>query len=103
LPAFPQVYPQAASTNRQQAVLPQVNIIDVENGQSGELKARIARVENSRGYDGRIKAASGDYGPPISFASSKGEKGSALRINIKAPNRRCHPEDWACPKSTDSG
>jgi hypothetical protein len=96
---------EAASTNRQQTVLPQVNIIDVENGQSGELKARIARVENSRGYDGRIKAASGDYGPPISFASSRSitfsdlTPGIVYTIQIRAVGGTTGLGDWSDPIS----
>ena len=44
----------------------------IENGQSGELKARIKADANSKSFQGRIKAASeSEFGPTISFKNSR--------------------------------
>jgi hypothetical protein len=63
---------QPVSTNRAQAVLPAPQITTVEYGQAGELKLRVAADPNARSFVGRIKKATdGDFGPTVSFASSK--------------------------------
>ena len=47
-------------------------ILAVENGQSGELKARVRADANSKSFQGRIKTATGgDFGPVISFKNSR--------------------------------
>jgi hypothetical protein len=35
------------------------------------LKVRIDPIANAKGFDGRIKSGSGEYGPTISFQNSK--------------------------------
>src|SRR5207247_7981491 len=62
---------QSASTNRAPSVLDKVQITGVDNGQTGELKVRIDPIANAKGFDGRIKSGTGEYGPSISFQNSK--------------------------------
>ena len=62
---------QAVSTNRAQSVLDKVQVFALENGQTGELKARIKTVPNAKSFDGRIKGPTGDYSAAQSFASSR--------------------------------
>ncbi len=62
---------EAASTNRTQSPLGQLEVVNVENGQSGALKVRVRPQANTKAYEGRIKAAGSEFGPSISFASSR--------------------------------
>lgn len=63
---------QAVSTNRAQTILNAPNIVSVDSPQTGALKVRISADFNSKSYVGRIKAATGsEFGPSISFASSR--------------------------------
>ena len=60
------------STNRAQSVLAAPEIIAVEYGQTGEIKVRVKGDPNRRAIQGRIKnAAGGEFGPLITFKSSK--------------------------------
>jgi hypothetical protein len=61
----------AASTNRAQRMLNPPQILAVENPQSGQLKPRVSADSSTRSYVGRIKPLGGEYGPAISFASSR--------------------------------
>jgi hypothetical protein len=62
----------ASSTNRAQSVLGQVQIKNVVSEQTGTLKARVARLANVKSFEGRIKpVGAADFGPSISFASSR--------------------------------
>jgi len=63
---------EAVSTNRAQRMLDAPQILAVETPQSGKLQARIRADRNARSFVGRIKQANGsEYGPTISFASSR--------------------------------
>lgn len=63
---------QAVNTNRAQSVLNVPEIVAVEYGQTGELKLRVSADYNSKSFVGRIKTAAGsEFGPSISFASSR--------------------------------
>lgn len=59
------------STNRAQSVLNAPEVTAVENGQTGEIKVRVKGDANRRAIQGRIKAAGGEFGPVLSFASSR--------------------------------
>ena len=62
---------QAASTNRARSPLQQVEVTSVYPAQSGELKVQVKTQRNVKAYEGRIKAAGSEFGPSISFASSR--------------------------------
>jgi hypothetical protein len=96
---------KAASTNRAQNPLGQVEVIAVDPGQSGELKARVKAQKNVRAYEGRIKAAGGEFGPSISFASSKAILFKGLTAGITYTLQLCAlggstgKSDWSDPVS----
>ncbi len=60
------------STNRTPETLKTPEIKAVEYGQSGEVKVRIKADRNARSFQGRYKeATAGEFGPVVSFASSR--------------------------------
>ncbi len=97
---------EAASTNRAQDVLAQVQLKAVENAQSGELKVRVQPVRNAKSFEGRIKAATGsEFGPSITFASSrkiifKGlTAGVSYVLQVCAIGGSTGRGDWSDPSS----
>jgi len=96
---------QTASINRAQGVLDQVQIIGVDAGQSGQLKVRINPVANAKGFDGRIKSGTADYGAPISFTNSKSilfpdlTPGTVYTMQIRAVGGTTGTGDWSDPTS----
>ncbi|MDQ6625596.1 MAG: hypothetical protein M3Y69_05570, partial [Verrucomicrobiota bacterium] len=55
-----------------QAILNAPDVMAVDSPQTGALKVRIKPDYNSKSYVGRIKTAAGsEFGPSISFASSR--------------------------------
>jgi hypothetical protein len=96
---------QAASTNRAQAPLEKVQIIEVDHSQSGQLKLRIKPVANAKGFDGRIKSGTDDYGPPQSFASSRAivfpnlTPGTTYTMQARAVGGSTGLGDWSDPIS----
>jgi hypothetical protein len=63
---------QAVSTNRTQEVLQAPVIVSAVNGpQSGNIRLRVKGDPNRRGIQGRIKAVGGEFGPPITFRSTR--------------------------------
>ena len=62
---------EAVSMNRAQRILNPPQIVAVEFPQDGQLKARIVPDANTKSFVGRIKPVDGEYGPTISFASSR--------------------------------
>ena len=96
---------QSASTNRAPSVLDKVQIVGVDNGQAGELKVRIDPVANAKGFDGRIKSGTGEYGPTISFQNSKSILFKGLTAGITYTLQLCAiggstgAGDWSDPVS----
>jgi hypothetical protein len=96
---------EAASTNRAQAPLEKVQIIAVDHSQSGQLKLRIVPVDNAKGFDGRIKNGTADYGPPESFASSRAivfknlTPGTTYTMQVRAVGGSTGTGDWSDPIS----
>jgi hypothetical protein len=95
---------EAASTNRAQAVLAQVQIDAVETPQTGQLKARVKRVVNAKSFEGRIKTANGsEFGPSISFASSRKiffdglTAGANYILQVRAIGGSTGRGDWSEP------
>jgi hypothetical protein len=94
---------EAASNNRAQNPLQQVEVLSVETAQSGELKARVKRQQNARAFEGRIKAAGGEFGPSISFASAKAILFTGLTAGVTYTLQLCAlggstgKSDWSDP------
>jgi hypothetical protein len=93
----------AVSTNRAQSQLQQPDVVAVETPKSGELKVRVRRQANARAYEGRIKAAGSEFGPSISFASSKRLLFNGLTAGVKYTLQLCAVggstgrSDWSDP------
>ncbi len=64
---------QSASTNRAPSVLDKVQIVGVDNGQTGELKVRIDPIANAKGFDGR----------------NPGSVSTSRRFHSRTRNRSC--------------
>lgn len=97
---------QPVSTNRAQIVLDPPQIIAVDHGQSGELKVRVMADTNARSFVGRIKKATdGDFGPTVSFASSRAILFQGLTAGITYVMQLCAiggstgKSDWTEPVS----
>lgn len=95
---------EAVSTNRAQRILNPPQIIAVENGQSGELRARIRADRNAKSFVGRIKQANGsEFGPTISFASSRKiifeglTAGVSYVVELMAIGGSTGQSDWSAP------
>ena len=96
---------QSASTNRAPSVLDKVQIIGVDNPQAGEFEVRIDPVANAKGFDGRIKSGTGEYGPTISFQNSKSilfeglSAGVIYTLQLCATGGSKGAGDWSDPVS----
>jgi hypothetical protein len=96
---------ESTSTNRAQSVLDKVQIIAIENPQSGQLRARINPVPNAKGFDGRSKSGNGDWGPIESFANSRSilfkglTPGTVYTIEVRAVGGSTGQGDWSDPVS----
>jgi hypothetical protein len=60
-----------------------VEIISISNAESGKLKVRPKPQRNVRSFVARIKPAGSEYGPSISFASSRDIIFGALVAGVK--------------------
>jgi hypothetical protein len=94
---------QATSKNRAQSPLAQVEVKSVNNAQSGALKVRVKSQPNVRSFMGRVKAAGSEYGPSISFASSRDILFQGLTAGLKYTLQLCAvggstgQSDWSDP------
>ena len=95
---------EPVSTNRAQAPLAPPTIIAVVQQSSGVLKARVKADRNTRSFLGRIKEAEGgEFGPVISFESSRkilfgGLKAGILYIfQLCAIGGSTGKSDWSEP------
>ena len=61
----------AVSTNRAQSVLDAPVIVDASYGQTGEIKLRVGGDANRKAVLGRIKPMGGEFGPVVTFESSR--------------------------------
>lgn len=95
----------AASTNRAQRVLNPPQILAVENRQSGQLKPRVSADSSTRSFVGRIKPIDGEYGPALSFASSRKilfeglTAGISYVFQLMAIGGSTGQSDWSNPGS----
>jgi len=87
-------------------VLPAPQIIAVENGQSGELRARVKADPNSKSFLGRIKESTGsEFGPSISFKNSRSIIFKGLKAGVTYVMELCAvggstgQSDWSDPAS----
>jgi hypothetical protein len=62
---------EAASTNRSQSVLQPPSVVAAEYGQAGEVRLRVRGDAHRRAIQGRIKAVGGEFGPVLTFRSSR--------------------------------
>jgi hypothetical protein len=62
---------EAVNTNRTSAVLDAPVVTGVEHGQSGEIKLRVKGDPNRKAILGRVKAVGGEFGPVVTFRSSR--------------------------------
>ncbi|MBA3961752.1 MAG: hypothetical protein H0X40_07615 [Chthoniobacterales bacterium] len=63
---------EPVSTNRAQNMLNPPEVVAIETPQAAQLKLRVRSDRNTKSFVGRIKKATdGDYGPTVSFASSR--------------------------------
>jgi len=96
---------QSASINRAPSMLAKVQIIGVDNRQAGEFKVKIDPIANAKGFDGRIKSGTGEYGPSISFQNSKSILFKGLTAGITYTLQLCAiggstgTGDWSDPVS----
>jgi hypothetical protein len=94
---------EAVSTNRTQTALPQTEVSSVKTPNSGTIQAKVKPQANVRSYEGRIKTADGEYGPTISFASSKKilfedlKAGLTYTLQLRAIGGTTGSSDWSDP------
>ncbi len=62
---------EPVNTNRTQSVLNAPVIVGTEYGQTGEVKLRVQGDPNRRAIQGRCKVQGGEWGPVITFQSSR--------------------------------
>lgn len=62
---------EPVSTNRAQSVLAAPEIIAADYGQAGEVRLRVRGDANRRAVLGRIKSKGGEFGPIVTFRSSR--------------------------------
>lgn len=97
---------QSVSTNRAQTVLPAPHVLSADHAQSGEIKLRVAADSNVKSYVGRIKKATdGDFGPTLSFQSSRAILFQGLSAGVTYVMQLCAiggstgKSDWSDPVS----
>lgn len=96
---------EAASMNRTPMPLAQVEVLNVLNSASGMLKVRVKPQPNTKAYEGRIMAAGGEFGPSISFASSRDILFKGLTAGVNYTLQLCAiggstgRSDWSDPVS----
>jgi hypothetical protein len=97
---------EAVNPNRAQRVLDAPQILAVEYGQTGELKARIKADPNAKTFVGRIKQANGsEFGPSISFKNSRSilfrglTAGVTYIFEVCAIGGSTGQSDWSEPAS----
>jgi hypothetical protein len=97
---------QAVSTNRAQATLPAPQVLSADHGQTGEIRVRVAADSNVKSYLGRIKKATdGDFGPTLSFQSSRKILFQGLTAGVTYVMELCAiggstgKSDWSNPVS----
>src|SRR5947208_2191792 len=79
--------------------------VALDNGQTGGLTVRLDPIANAKGFDGRIKSGTGEYGPSISFQNSKSIFFKGLTAGITYTLQLCAiggstgAGDWSDPVS----
>ncbi len=62
---------EAVSTNRARTVLAAPDVIGSKYGQTGEIQLRVKGDRNRRAVQGRVKPLGGEFGPIVTFATSR--------------------------------
>jgi hypothetical protein len=81
-------------------------VLSADHGQSGEIKLRVVADPNVRSFVGRIKKATdGDFGPTLSFQSSRAILFQGLSAGVTYVMQLCAiggstgKSDWSDPVS----
>ena len=94
---------QPVSTNRTRRVLDQVQVKEVRNAQSGELQVVVKAQSTAKAYQGRITAVGSEFGPSITFASSRDILFKGLTAGVRYVVQVCAiggltgRSDWSDP------
>jgi hypothetical protein len=95
----------AVSTNRAQTVLNAPEVTAAEYGQAGEIKLRVKGDPNRKAVLGRCKAMDGDWGPVLTFKSSRAILFHGLKAGTTYVMQLCGlggstgQSDWSEPVS----
>lgn len=96
---------QAMSTNRAQSPLEQPQSLVIKNGTSGQLVASVSPVKNTSMYEGRAKAANGDWLPSVFTGDSQHitfgglTPGVVYTVQVRALGGSTGQSDWSDPSS----
>jgi len=93
------------STNRTSTPLEKPQRLSIKNGVAGELVARVDAVRNANTYEGRIKAANGDWQPSVFSSDSRRitfvglTAGTNYTVEVRALGGSTGQSDWSDPSS----
>jgi hypothetical protein len=94
---------EPVSTNRTRVALDKVQVLKVAPAMSGQLKVRVKAQSSAKAYEGRIKQVGGEFGPSITFASSRDILFAGLTAGVKYVIQVCAiggltgRSDWSDP------
>jgi hypothetical protein len=96
---------EAVSTNRAQSVLNPPEVTRAEYGQAGEIKLRVKGDPNRKAVLGRCKTMDGDWGPVLTFKSSRSilfhglKAGTTYAMQLCGLGGSTGQSDWSEPVS----
>jgi chitodextrinase len=96
---------QMQSTNRASAPLEKPHGLNIKNGGSGRLVARVDPVKNANTYEGRTKAANGEWLPSVFSGDSRRitfsglSPGTNYTIEVRALGGSTGQSDWSDPST----
>ncbi len=96
---------QAQSTNRASTPLPKQTGLEIQNGGTGQLVARVDAIKNASMYEGRIKGPSTDWLPSVFSGDSQHiyftglTPGTNYTIEVRALGGSTGHSDWSDPSS----
>ena len=96
---------QMQSTNRTSTPLEKPHGLNIKNGGSGQLVARVDPVKNANMYEGRSKAANGEWLPSIFSGDSRRitfsglSPGTNYTIEVRALGGSTGQSDWSDPST----
>ena len=96
---------QMQSTDRVSAQLEKPHALSIKNIGDGQLAARVDPVKNANMYEGRTKAANGDWLPSVFSGDSRRiafsglSPGTNYTIEVRALGGSTGQSDWSDPSS----